>query len=143
MNERADLAQALTAAIPEALRLLRERAGYPTLRPAVQAIRRRTGYGIGRATLSAWERGTLPRFDLLIHFLIGLGYDLTHLQSALEEVVRHAQDPSATIDTCLRADPELRVWLRRAISESSIAERERAEQVIECLDRIDDLERGR
>ncbi len=86
-KQRSNSQRTLTAALPRALKLLRERAGYASLRPAAQAIGEKTGHSISPATLSEWERGTMPVVDSLICFLSGLGYDFRHLQAALEEVV--------------------------------------------------------
>lgn len=137
MKERADLAQALAAAIPQALRLLRERAGHTSLRPAAQAIKERTGHGIGRATLSEWERGTKPVIDSLIYFLVGLGYDFTHFQSAIDEVMRQEDDPATTLADRLRGDAELRDRLHGLLEKTS-AESEPVAQFLDYLKALDD-----
>ncbi|MEM8960013.1 MAG: helix-turn-helix transcriptional regulator [Acidobacteriota bacterium] len=84
----------LLGALPHALRILRERAGYRSLRPAAERIRSRTGASLSKATLSEWERGTRPVTDSLIFFLIGLGYDFCDLQQALDEQARTVQSSS-------------------------------------------------
>ncbi|RMH17469.1 MAG: hypothetical protein D6696_15650 [Acidobacteria bacterium] len=125
--------------------MLRYRAGYPTLRPAARAIEKRTGHHLGSSTISAWEgtkgsKGTtLPRLDYLIIFLVGLGYDFTHLQGTIEEVLEQMEDPSAGFAACLRIDPDLRATVRKALLELPAVKRKRAKDAIAYLDRMDDV----
>lgn len=143
MIKNANPSQALIAALPQALRLLRERAGYSSLRPAAQAITEKTGHKIGPATLSEWDRGTLPVVDSLVHFLIGLGYDFTHLQRALEEVATAAEDPTLVLVERLRDDPELcrtlRDFLAKTVTDSDQA-RGPTSEIFTALDRLGGIE---
>ncbi len=140
MYRRTGSIEDLTAALPRALRLLRERAGYASLRPAAQAIAEKTGHSISPATLSEWERGTMPVADSLICFLSGLGYDFRHLQATLEEVMAVQDDPAAQLAGRLRKDPALRQRLRTLIGATSADPDQPGDAVAGILDDLDRLD---
>ena len=128
---------AVLDALPTALYRLRTRAGYTTLRPAAEAIRKATGQTVSRATLSNWERGTMPRADQLLYFLLGLGYSFRDLQGAIDEALAEDSDPALVIADRLRHDPGTRSRLRAFLETEpgSLA----AADLLACLD---DLEAG-
>lgn len=71
--------------VPVVLRRMRLRAGHTSVRSAIQAIRKKTGFAIGRPTISKWENGrATPNLTVLVTFLEGLGYDLKAFQDALD-----------------------------------------------------------
>lgn len=134
-----DETKRLLAAFPKALRLLRERAGYASLRPAAQAIEEKTGHKIGAATLSEWDRGTLPVVDSLVYFLVGLGYDFTSLQRALEEVIDEGGDPTAELVKRLRDDAEVRKRLEEMIRMTTAAPDQPGEALNEVLRMLEEM----
>lgn len=139
-----NLARDLTAAIPQALKQLREQAGYRSLRPAARAIEERTGHSLSPATLSEWERGTKPVSDSLVYFLVGLGYDFRDFQGALEDIVEKTKaDPATELVKRLQEDPGLRDRLRDLLRKTSADPEkpgEGAEEILEILDTMEDFE---
>ncbi|HEX9736042.1 MAG TPA: helix-turn-helix transcriptional regulator [Thermoanaerobaculia bacterium] len=134
-------ARAIVAALPVALRRLRLRAGYPSLRPAAEAIAHATGQTVSRATLSKWEYGTCPRADHLVTFLAGLGFTFRDLQDAIEETMVEEDDPAAAALEQLRRDPGLRGRLRTFLENEpgSIA----AADILDYLDEIEGRDQER
>lgn len=131
-------ARAIVAALPVALRRLRLRAGYSSLRPAAEAIEVATGQTVSRATLSKWECGTCPRADHLVYFLSGLGFTFGDLQEAIDEAIAEEEDPAMAIIEQLRRDPYIRSRLRTFLESEpgSIA----AADILEYLEELDNLE---
>lgn len=71
--------------VPVVITRLRRRAGHPSQRAAVRAIRKQTGHPFAHPSLSRWERGEeLPSLRALVIFLDGLGYDLKGFQDELD-----------------------------------------------------------
>ncbi|HEX9736044.1 MAG TPA: hypothetical protein VGG06_29120 [Thermoanaerobaculia bacterium] len=119
------LAPLLARAIPVALKRLRDKAGFRSLRPAAEAIEKATGQSVSRAAISKWESGTMPQLDSALYFLLGLGFTFRDLQDALEEVLRDLEaednDPAAGFLAKLRASPQFRQNLRAIIETTSAA----------------------
>ena len=102
-------------AVSTALRRLRLKAGYESLRATEEAVRTATGETVSRSAISKWERGAAaPGIDITIVYLRGLGFSLFDLQHEIETILRQEKndDPATIIAAQLESNPATRASLR-------------------------------
>lgn len=98
-------------ALPKALRLLLDIRGVSSLRHAARLVQENTGFPIGSSMLSKYTRGEsepVPR--TLLAILVGLGFDLHDLATAIEFVLEQERSARA-LRKRARTDPRFRQYL--------------------------------